>query len=72
MFEGGISTSFGKKWGWYDTIAHLSSNNGIPDLVKMQDYYRLNIVDFLNHLSYLKDKEYFEKYKTLENDTNGD
>lgn len=33
--------------------------------------FRLNVMEFLNFMSYLKDKEYFEKHKTLEDGTDG-
>lgn len=42
------------KWGWYNTIDELFAKG---DRSKYDYYFKMNIYDFLNHLSFLNDKQ---------------
>lgn len=58
LFSGGGKTTwFNDKWSWYDLMVNLV---GFKDLDKI---YKMSAIEVLNHLSYLKDKEEFEKEK---------
>lgn len=47
---------FYEKWGWYNSLYELAGDN----LDLRNKWLKTNILDFLNHLSYKKEKSNME------------
>jgi len=47
--ESDLETSFQKTFGWFVVVNRLSSN----DITKHEVIYKMNVVEILNHLTYL-------------------
>lgn len=69
LFDGGLreddAPSEGNRWAWYDVLNGMS--NG--DRTKWDYYTDMNVVAFLNYLSYVTDKE--RKLKKAQQGING-
>ena len=55
--EGSNRPGFVKHWGWYYTLDNLSNN----DRTKWEYFLEMNVIEFLNSLSYFKDKQNYIK-----------
>jgi hypothetical protein len=58
------SDGFGKKWGWVATVDNLANGDG----TKWDYYWKLNVVEFLNRVTFAKDKQ---TKKELDSKRNG-
>ena len=62
--EEGIAANdkgFYEHWGWYCTLDELSKG----DVLKFNQLLELNVVEFLNWLAYLKDKNKWQEQKAM-------
>jgi hypothetical protein len=55
----GESDPFKVKWGWYIVIEGVAQG----DVTRFQNILETNVFAFLNHVSYLKDKEQWQSKK---------
>ena len=57
--EGGApqNTSFAERWGWTHAVDQVSETMRIP----WPDVYRLEVIEFLTTLCYIRDKRAWEK-----------
>ena len=50
-------TTFYEKWGWIATINDITNN----DRTKWDYFFKMNVIEFLNTVSFYKDKNEHEK-----------
>jgi hypothetical protein len=55
IFSGnGEADPLSEQWGWYVTLDNATGGKG--DYLAIQKMYDVNVIEFLNHISYIVDK----------------
>ena len=55
------SSGFHEHWGWYTTLDEVSGG----DVLKFDSILKMNVVEFLNWLAYLKDKKKWQEQQAM-------
>jgi hypothetical protein len=55
IFSGnGEADALSERWGWYVTLDNATGGKG--DYLAIRQMYDVNVIEFLNHISYMIDK----------------